>query len=154
MRVPIKAILIGGLVGGALDLAFAVTFATFNGVPPVKLLQTVASGAFGNSAFDGGHAMAVVGFLIHFLLSTLWAAVFALLARGLAPLTTRPVLSGAIFGFLVFFAMRVVVLPVSVYPKAVGFSMPGSLYDLLSHMFLFGVPIALAYRRYGAVTRT
>jgi uncharacterized membrane protein YagU involved in acid resistance len=148
MRIPFKAIVIGGLIGGALDLAFALSFAALYEVSPVKLLQTVASGAFGNSAFDGGQTMAFAGFAIHFVLSLLWAALFALLAGRIEPLRRHAIVSGALFGMLVFFMMRLVVLPLSAYPRPVSFNMPASLYDLLSHMFLFGVPIALAYRRY------
>jgi uncharacterized membrane protein YagU involved in acid resistance len=148
MNIPVKGIVTGGLIGGALDLAFAVSYAAMEDFPPVKLLQTIASGAFGSSAFDGGAPMAAAGFTIHFLLSILWAAVFALLASRVAVLRKHLLVSGAAFGILVFFAMRCVLLPLSVYPRPVSFSMPGSFYDLLSHMFLFGVPIALAYRRY------
>ena len=148
MSIPFKAILIGGLIGGALDLTFAVSYAAMQDFPPVKLLQTIASGAFGQSAFDGGPPMAVAGFAIHFLLSLLWAALFAFLTSRLALARRQPIVSGAVFGVLVFLAMRCVLLPLSAYPRPVSFSMPGSFYDLLSHMFLFGVPIALAYRRY------
>src|SRR5262245_5489069 len=148
MRIPIKAIVIGGLIGGALDLDFAVSFAALNGVPPVKLLQSVASGAFGSSASDGGQTTAFAGFAIHFVLSLLWAALFAFLASRIEPLRRNAIVSGALFGILVFFMMRLVVLPLSAFPRPVSFNMPASFYDLLSHMFLFGVPIALAYRRY------
>jgi uncharacterized membrane protein YagU involved in acid resistance len=148
MRIPFKAIFIGGLIGGALDLAFALSFAALYEVPPVKLLQTVASGAFGNAAFSGGRTMAAAGFAIHFVLSLLWAALFALLAARIEPLRKHAIVGGALFGVLVFFTMRLVALPLSAYPRPVSFNMPASAYDLLSHMFLFGVPIALAYRRY------
>jgi uncharacterized membrane protein YagU involved in acid resistance len=144
----LKAIVIGGLIGGALDLAFAITFAAVYEVPPAKLLQIVASGAFGKAAFDGGQSTAFAGFAIHFSLAILWAAVFALLAGRFEALRKHAVVSGALFGILVFLAMRLVLLPLSAYPRPVSFHMPDSLYDLLSHMFLFGVPISLVYRRY------
>jgi uncharacterized membrane protein YagU involved in acid resistance len=148
MRMPFKAIVIGGLIGGALDLTFAVSLAALYEVPPIKLLQTVASGAFGNAAFEGGQTMALAGFAIHFVLAILWATVFALLAGRFEALRKNAIVSGALFGVLVFLAMRLVLLPLSAYPRPVSFNMPSSFYDLLSHMFLFGVPIALAYRRY------
>jgi hypothetical protein len=50
--------------------------------------------------------------------------------------------AGVIFGFVVFFCMRLIVLPLSAYPRPVTFPPLGTVLDLLSHMFLFGVPIA------------
>ena len=43
--------------------------------------------------------------------------------------------------------MRLVVLPLSAFPFAVKFRPLASILDLLSHIFFFGVPIALAARR-------
>lgn len=45
------AVLTGGFVAGLLDIIFAISFAGYSGVPPVRLLQTVASGLFGDAAF-------------------------------------------------------------------------------------------------------
>ena len=43
--------------------------------------------------------------------------------------------------------MRLVVLPLSAFPHPVTFKPLSASLDLLSHMFLFGVPIALAAAR-------
>jgi len=145
-----KAIVIGGLLGGALDLAFALVSAASNGVAPPRLLQIVASGALGKSALDMGAAGAACGALFHFGLSLLWAALFAMIAGRFRAPRARPWLSGPAFGIVVFLAMRLVVLPLSAYPFPVKFTMPGALYDLLSHMFLFGLPIALANRAFAS----
>ncbi len=59
----------------------------------------------------------------------------------------KPALSGALFGVLVFLAMRLVVLPLSAFPHPVSFKPLSAGLDLLSHMFLFGLPIALAAAR-------
>lgn len=154
MQSRIKAILAGGLVGGALDLAFALAFAAANAVSASRLLQIVASGAFGKAAMDMGVAGSACGALFHFALSLAWAAIFALLASRLRWMGVRPWLSGPVFGACVFFCMRLVVLPLSAYPLPLGFGWPGSFYDLLSHMFLFGLPIALASRFFTAHARS
>jgi hypothetical protein len=52
--------------------------------------------------------------------------------------------AGAVFGVLVFLCMRLIVLPLSAFPRPVSFEPLASTLDLLSHMFLFGVPIAAA----------
>lgn len=138
------AILVGGAVGGALDLLFAISFAGYNGVSPSRVLQTIASGLLGNAAFEGGNAAAALGLACHFGLSVGWAALFAAAAGRVPVLARRPLPAGAVFGALVFLSMRLVVLPLSAYPRPVSFKPLATTLDLLSHMLLFGVPIALA----------
>ncbi|MQP76367.1 hypothetical protein CQ393_10760 [Stenotrophomonas sp. MYb238] len=147
MRPTVKAVCIGALVGGALDLAFAIGFAASNGLAPSTLLQAIASGWFGSASFNMGAVSVAIGLVSHFALSLGWAALFVALATWFR-LTSRAWLSGPLFGAFVFLGMRLVVLPLSAFPKPMNFDMPGALYDLLSHMFLFGLPIALAARSF------
>jgi uncharacterized membrane protein YagU involved in acid resistance len=139
-----RAALVGGSIAGALDILFALTFAAANGTMPVRLLQTVASGALGDSAYAGGTAAALLGLCLHFALSYLWALSFVAVASRNALLLQIPVLTGALFGIAVFLAMNLAVLPLSAFPHPVTFRQPGVTFDLISHMFLFGVPIAIA----------
>ena len=150
MQARIRAIVMGGAIGGALDLAFALAFAASRGIAPLRLLQIIASGAFGKGAKDMGATGAAWGALFHFGLSLLWAALFVWVASRFRTLSAKPWLSGPLFGVIVFFTMRLVVLPLSAYPNPVSFAMPGAFYDLLSHMFLFGLPIALANRAFAS----
>jgi uncharacterized membrane protein YagU involved in acid resistance len=143
----ISAVLLGGLVAGALDIAFAISFAAYNGTPPVRLLQIVASGLFGNAAFAGGIPMAAAGLALHFVMSFLWASVFLALALLRPSLALHPYAGGIAFGIIVFLAMRLVILPLSAFPYPVTFKPVATVLDLLSHTLLFGVPIALAIRR-------
>jgi uncharacterized membrane protein YagU involved in acid resistance len=140
-----SAILVGGAIAGALDILFAITFAYVEGgVPPMSLLQTVASGVLGKASYEGGAGAAALGLALHFLISLLFAAAYVLASRRIDVLTKHPVIAGAVFGIGVFLVMRLVVLPLSAFPHPVRFRPLASVLDLLSHMFLFGVPIALA----------
>ena len=76
-----------------------------------------------------------------------FAAVYVAASRRIRFLTQQPVVAGAVFGFLVFFFMRLIVLPLSAFPFPVTFKPLATVLDLASHMFLFGVPIALAARK-------
>ena len=143
----LRAVLVGGTIAGALDILFALTFAAVNGVGPVSLLQTIASGLLGETAYVGGAPVAALGLACHFGLSYLWAALFVAAAARLPGLVARPVLAGAIFGVVVFLTMRLVVLPLSAFPRPVTFKPLSANLDLLSHMFFFGVPIAMAAAR-------
>jgi|SRR5688572_16716752 len=140
----IRAILVGGSIAGALDILFALIYAAVDDVGPVRLLQLVLSGLLGESAYETGVVGAFLGLCVHFGLSYLWAAGFVTAASRFTRLVRIPVLSGALFGVVVFFGMRLVVLPLSAFPYPVSFRQPAATLDLLSHMFLFGVPIAVA----------
>jgi uncharacterized membrane protein YagU involved in acid resistance len=143
-----SAVLIGGLIAGALDILFAITFAYVEGgVSPISLLQTVASGVLGEASYQGGVGAAAFGLALHFLISLLLAAAYVLASQRIGVLTKHPVVAGALFGIGVFLLMRLVVLPLSAFPHPVRFRPLASVLDLLSHMFLFGVPIALAARK-------
>jgi hypothetical protein len=143
-RAVIWAFLVGGTVAGTFDILFAISFASYRGMAPAHLLQTVASGALGNAAFSGGNSTAALGLALHFALSYLWATIFFVAAWRVPALARRPLVSGIGFGVVVFLTMRLVVLPLSAFPFPVTFQPLGSTLDLLSHLFLFGFPIALA----------
>ena len=143
----VLAVLAGGLVAGLLDITFALSFAAYNGTAPIRLLQIVASGLFGKAAFSGGVSMAIWGLALHFGMSLLWASAFMAAASVRPSLARRPYVFGCLFGLIVFLAMRLVVLPLSAFPFPVTFKPVASILDLLSHMLLFGIPIALAVRK-------
>ncbi len=46
-----RAILVGGVIAGILDITFAICFGIYNGLTPERLLQVVASGLLGKEAF-------------------------------------------------------------------------------------------------------
>ncbi len=143
LSVP-EAIILGGTIAAALDILFAISFAGYNGVAPMRLLQSVASGLLGHGAFSGGGGTAALGLALHFALSYLWAALLVLAAQRVPRLIGHPVPAGIAFGVVVFLAMRLVVLPLSAFPSPVTFKPLATILDLLSHMFLFGVPIVAA----------
>lgn len=147
MRALPKAILFGGLIGGALDLLFAISFAGANGAAPQVVFHAIASGLLGKAAFSGGVATSALGIACHFGLSLIWAALFAAVAWRFPRTVRWPLLAGVLFGLVVFLSMRLVVLPLSAYPRPVTFRPLATVLDLLSHMLLFGTPIALAISR-------
>lgn len=142
-----RAILTGGALGGLLDILFAITFAGYNGVPPQRLLQVVASGALGQAAFSGGAASAAFGLACHFALSFAWMALFFFAARRMPALAGKPLLAAVGYGLLVFFTMRLAVLPLSAFPRPVTFNAFSWGMDILSHIFLFSLPIVWVTRK-------
>src|SRR5690606_34756039 len=100
----LRATFIGGSIAGALDILFAIALAMFNGRTATWLLQTVAAGILGSSAYEGGAASAVLGLAAHFVLSFAWAALFVAVAARRPPLVRRPFLAALLFGLFVFLA--------------------------------------------------
>lgn len=151
-RKLLEPILIGGLLAGALDITYACVFSYFrSGRTPAFILKSVASGALGPGAFQGGAKVAALGLAFHFLIALIAAAVFVLASRALPFLTTHPISSGVIYGLCVYAVMNCVVLRVSAirattwpwsYPKSVLIG------GLLIHIFGIGLPIALVNRHY------
>jgi uncharacterized membrane protein YagU involved in acid resistance len=144
-RSALWAILVGGTIGGALDIIYATTFWSLNGVPVERVLQAIAAGVLGKPAFTGGMPVALLGLALHFAMSYGFATAFLLASQRLSLLQRRPVWTGVGFGICVYLFMNFVVLPLSALPRAgYTFRPLASTLDILSHMFLFGVPIALA----------
>jgi hypothetical protein len=146
----LKAALLGGFIGGASDLFFAMTYAyirTHGGVQPAGVLRYIAGGLLGKDAFAGGAGTAALGLFLHFFISICAAAVFVFAARRWRFLVIRPVVFGALFGIAMFAFMNAIVLPLSMLPPRTTFPLIAMGLDLLSHMFLFGMPIALTAKK-------
>ena len=150
MRVTLKsflASLLGGLVAGALDITYACLYSYLRrGTSPATILQSVASGVFGQSAFAGGTRMVVLGGIFHFLIAITAAVVYYLASRLLRFLTTHAVICGILYGVCVYLFMNFVVLPLSAIPFKMTYPWPSLIGGLLIHMFGIGLPISLAVR--------
>jgi uncharacterized membrane protein YagU involved in acid resistance len=112
------------------------------GVAPERLLQRIASGAFGPSSFSGGKKTATAGLFFHFLIAFVVATIFYLCSRKLLFLTKNPFLSGASYGIVVHLVMSRIVIPLSAVPK-LPFSVQAFLTQLVIHILFVGLPIAL-----------
>ena len=139
-----RAIVWGGLLAGVGDIAFAFVTAGLNGVGPVRVLQSVASGLLGAAARDGGLATAALGAVLHFLIAFIWATVFWLASRKLKVLVQHPVVCGLLYGAVVYFFMAFVVLPLSAIYFKPSRTFSSILLNMAGHMLLVGLPIALA----------
>ena len=113
----------------------------------MRIGKAVARGWFGKAARDGGTDVAVIGLVSHFAIVLVFAAVFAA-ASLRAPILRRLwFVAGPLYGAAIFCVMRFIVLPLS----AAGYSMPKPpvLYgEIAGHLFLVGLPIALAARAF------
>lgn len=139
--------LLAGLLAGTLDMLFATGFWSLRGVAPQRILQSVAAGLLGRDAFTGGHATAMLGLALHYVIAVAMAVAYVWAARDMPPLRRRPWLPGAIYGVLLFVFMSFVVVPLSASPR--GGAMPASwiVCSVLAHVMLVGWPCAWFARR-------
>jgi hypothetical protein len=136
----------GGLVAGTLDIAYAWAFwAVKAAVSAQRIFQSVAAGLLGEASFEGGTATAALGLALHYFIATTMSFVYYMVASRVSLLRRRWMLCGAGYGLLLYGIMNYIVVPLS----AAGGGSKDPLWvslSILVHMFLIGVPIALATR--------
>ena len=144
----IKAILLGGLIIGVLDLLDAfIFFGWRSGAQPVAILHSIAAGAIGReTARAGGVSTAALGLLLHFVIALLIATVYVVASRTIRALRTHWVICGLIFGVIAYLVMTFVVVPLSnAGPGRITFALPATpvlINGLLIHAFGVGLPAA------------
>lgn len=138
----LEVISVAGLLSGILDLTATSTLVRTQGVQFERLLQTIASGALGPPAYQGGRKTATAGFFFHFFIAFTAAAVYYLASRKMTVLLNHPVLGGLLYGAAVHLLMSRVVVPLSAVPKR-EFSAKAFLTQLVIHMCFVGLPISL-----------
>jgi len=143
----LKAIMLSCVIAGTLDISDALIFYGLRGVSPTRILQGIASGLLGRTAFAQGTRSAILGLLLHYFIATTVATIYILASRKL-PLSKHPILWGTAYGLVVYAVMNYVVLPLS----KIGLRPTPPLIPLINGIaaliFCIGIPIALIARRY------
>jgi hypothetical protein len=145
----VRAILLGGILGGATDIIFAcVAWAIRAGVTPIRVGQSVASGLLGReAALAGGVPVGILGLTLHFVMAIIMAAVYYFAATRIPLLVKRATIMGPLYGLAIFCVMNFVVMPLSAIGKFGGTAPPVILIpEILVHMFGVGLIIALFTR--------
>jgi hypothetical protein len=146
LRDRIAAGLIAGIAGGILIdlLLFAVQLAA--GTPVAKLAGNfafIAATLMGPGAYASPAAVPI-GIVLHFCVAVGWALGYVYLVRSQPQLLTRPLISGAAFGLMVYIFMQIVILTAGQYHRPG----PGALLtQLVAHIVFFGMPVALIVSR-------
>lgn len=137
-----------GLIAGTLDITENLVFNLLRGITPVMVFQYIASGLIGMRSFRAGGASVVLGIVLHYTIALTWTGVFYAASRKLGILTRRPVISGLLYGGIVYLVMNLVVLPFSSvpYPRA-AITISSRINAVLALLFCIGLPISLLMRR-------
>lgn len=146
---PLKTILLTGLVAGTLDIlaAFANAYLS-NAVSPIRVLQFIASGLLGKNAFEGGLTTAGLGLIIHFIIAFSWTILFFFLYQKIKLLSINPIITGLVYGLIIWLIMNLAVLPMTNINKQ-PFSLNWQTFIGIGILMLFvGLPISIMVNRY------
>lgn len=133
-----------------MDITSALILTLMHGSTATRLGQFIATGLLGRRAFEGGAATALLGYALHFLIALALVAVFYIASRRFPFLQERPVVSGLLYGLIVFAVMNLIVLPLSAArPRH---AVLPDLIQVAIHMFIIGLPTALLLRRFSGAS--
>jgi hypothetical protein len=140
---PIRAIAVGGLIAGTLDLLQASLLFGWD-IP-----LAIAGGLLGPRAFQGGAGTYALGVGLHFFIATSVTAIYYAVSRRLRFLVEHPLICGLFFGAAVEDVMRFVVLPLSGLHARGPYELHDLILGLTVHMVIIGLPVAYSVRRFG-----
>lgn len=107
----LKWTLLAGLITGTLDALGAIIVYQAN---PGKMFQFISSGALGRDvAFSGGAMTIIAGIFFHYLIATAWCFLFFLMAQKFSFITRYKIVSGILYGAVIWFVMNLVIVPLS-----------------------------------------
>jgi hypothetical protein len=149
----ISRLLAAGVLVGVLDGAFAVVLYAYvlRLCSGPQVFQSIAGAVLGPAAFRGGGRTAALGLLLHFTVAGGWTVVYAVLwtgsgrLRDLTSSTRGALAAGAAFGILVWLAMDLAVVPLTL-AKPTPLRSPIFAILLAWHAIGVGIPIALIIR--------
>lgn len=143
----LRAVLIGGLVAGTLDIEAA---ALINEVSPVLIAHYIATGVMGRAALTAGVPAAYLGLVLQWAMSVVIAAIYWFVTAGIPRLRERWWLGGLLGGVIIFLVMNFVVMPFSAAPvtlhEVIARLRPARAAENLLAMFVFGLIVAWCAR--------
>lgn len=132
-----------GLVSGLTLAAFA-AFAEIRSGQPVTATYVFLASAVGGSALGEGPSAVPAGVVVLFAGTILWAFGYVYGAVSQPQLVTRPLVSGAGFGLIVWFVMQAVLVGAGHFTAPTIYSFDR---DMVAFLLFFGIPLAFTASR-------
>jgi hypothetical protein len=143
----LRTVLLAGCAAATIDIVFAfVFFGCTLGITPVRVLQSVATGWYGRTSFEGGFVTAAVGLVSNYFILIAAAWLYYLSSRRVPLLNRSPLACGVAFGIAIYVAMTFVIVPLSATPARALTLGIVSLGQFLIHPVI-GIAIAMIVRR-------
>jgi hypothetical protein len=148
MSKRIRAIFWIGLTAGTLDITENLVFNHFRGISPWRVFQYIASGLIGMKSFQSGESSVALGVAVHYAIALTWTAIFLCTALKFPTITRRPLLSGVVYGCVVYLIMNFIVLPLSGVPHPpAAITIASRINAVLALIFCIGLPVSLLTRK-------
>ena len=150
---PLRQTIFSGLAAGAaggilLNLYLVLTIVLIRRwTDPGTLMKFVAQGVMGQKAFSNPSAV-LIGTVIFYSIALLWGLGYAYVASTEPPLVTKPLISGAVFGVVVYIVMQVVELTVKIWSWHSDSGLFLMLNSIAGHILAFGIPVAYIVARW------
>lgn len=114
MTRKVKFILVTGLLAGVLDgLAAMASYMIKGGKNPQVIFKFIASGILGKSAMSGGTEIVLLGVILHLCIALGWTILFFTFYERLKIFVLNWVVTGLLYGVIVWICMNGIVLPLS-----------------------------------------
>ena len=138
-----------GLVAGTLDIGENLIFNAFRHVTPKMVFQYIASGLIDGRSFTMGSESVALGIAVHYAIAMTWTVIFYLFSRKLIVLTRHAIISGIVYGGVVYVIMNFVVLPLTRVPHAAkAATLASRISGILALLFCIGLAISLLVRKF------
>ena len=140
---------IGGLIIGVLHLIVqvGVVYGLILKNPFIEVLQYIASGLIGGTAFAGGFGTALLGLILEFIMTIIIAGIFIFSADRISLLRKNVIVGSLLYGFGAFVVMNFVVQPLSAAPALPAPPMGLLIEIVLEHILIIGLPLGILLKR-------
>jgi hypothetical protein len=146
---PLPVVLWIGLLAGTLDITENLIFNQLRGISPKMVFQYIASGLVGRKAFQSGLGSVALGVVLHYAIALTWTGIFYLASRRVLIAIRRPIVSGLVYGCVIYLFMNFVVLPLSGVPHTRNaVTLASRVNGVLALLLCIGLPVSLLVRRY------
>ena len=145
----ISVIIKAGLLAGTLDILSAFLYSYIKrGTQPQTVLQNISKFALGKTTFSDSTILTVTGLLVHFAIAMSWTILFFILYRQLKLMKQNKIITGIVYGLVVWTVMNIVVLPLWNHKPFV-FNPESSPINALILIVAIGLPLSfIAHRHY------
>lgn len=144
-----KSIAAALIIAGTLDMLSAIIMydLIMHRVTTLQILDGIAAALFSKTLIANQTVMAVIGLILHYFITFCFVVFYFLIYPRINLLQKNEIVSGLLYGIVVWAIMNLMVVPVST-GNHYHFLFPAFLRQILPLMFCIGLPISIVTAKY------
>jgi len=142
----LRGLVLATAVTGTLLLLASFAGAIWSGGSPAAMLTNIASGIIGDAAWRDPLIGPVLGLLVHFIVIGALADLYIVASIRISALNRHWRVSGALFGLVAWMVRSTLAAPRDWPPAVFGLTAREAVAQILLHVLLLGLPVALLTR--------